>query len=114
VSVVARRERRERGEFAAHYARTASATHATGDEFQARADAIEEAMYGHPCGHLWTIDVTCVGHYSVTGDPEHRDAPDAHRHHPVQVRAHDLRSALRKAAALPLSEWFDDEEVAHG
>ena len=70
--------------------------------------AAEAAELGHECGHLFTIRVTTRGHYSVNGDPEHRDAPEGDGDDmpwTLTVRAHNLRDAMLVAALTPLGEW---------
>ena len=83
------------------------------DEMRAKADGWESKDLGHECGHLWTIYVTSKGHSSgVVGEdpPVHSDANHIDAMRPVQVRAHDLSAALRKAAALSLDAWFEEAQ----
>jgi len=89
---------------------------AVADEMRARAEKVQLKEVGHECGHAFTISVTSIGHSSgVVGEdpPVHSDASFYSSDplpHTVTVRAHNLPDALRKAAALPLSEWFEPED----
>ena len=77
-------------------------------EYLTKQRAAEAAELGHECGHLFTIRVTTRGHYSVNGDPEHRDAPEGDGDDmpwTLTVRAHNLRDAMLVAALTPLGEW---------
>lgn len=76
-----------------------------------RAVAAEKAETGHDCGHEWTFVVTSRGHSSGAGDdPTHSDANYTDTYEPVTVRAHNLQAALLRAAAMPLSAWFPEED----
>lgn len=79
----------------------------------------DQAPTDHECGHRFQFLVRSSLH--VSGPGEHTDADwwgtaDG----PVEVRAHNLRDALRAASALPLHVWFDhgrdeadDDEVTN-
>lgn len=61
---------------------------------------------GHPPdeGHTFRISYESRGSYSVVGDEHHTDAPDFDGIvHTVEVRAWNLRDALKKAADLPFN-----------
>ena len=61
-------------------------------------------------GHTFRIRYDSRASSKVVGDPEYTDAPDFMGPvHEVQVRAWDLRSALRKAAELPFGELVGTE-----
>ena len=82
-------------------------------EFIAKAQKAERDEKGHDCGHEFTITIESRGHSSgIYGEPDspHSDADYTNTSGPVTVRAHNLRDALLVAAALPLSDWFEDEE----
>lgn len=82
-----------------------------GRQYMETADRLEDNALGHECGHEWVISVISRGHSSgVTEDPssKHSDSGYSEELTPVKVRAHDLRSALRKASYLPLSEFLDE------
>lgn len=87
------------------------------EELLAKADALELKELGHECGHQFTISMHSIGHYGIHGEgpDSHRDSVDDPEDFPerkVTVRAHDLPSALRKAAALPLIAWYPEDELA--
>ena len=84
-------------------------------EYLAMAKRAELRDEGHNCGHEFTITAVSRGHYTVVGDPTHKDAPEwaAGDYVPTmttRVRAHNLRDALLLAAAEPLAEWVTDED----
>ena len=90
-------------------------------EYLTKQREAEAAERGHECGHVFTIHTTTRGHYSVTGDPEHYDAPEGDGDDmpwTLKVRAHSLRDALLLAALTPLGEWSgpgldeDDDEAS--
>lgn len=61
-------------------------------------------------GHLFEISVRLRGRYQ-TASGEYGDADYWHEEPMVvQVRAWDLPAALRRAAELPLNDWFPEEE----
>lgn len=61
-------------------------------------------------GHTFRITFDSRGSYSVVGDEHHTDAPDFHGvPHVVEVRAWNLRDALRKAANLPFDVLMGTE-----
>jgi hypothetical protein len=61
-------------------------------------------------GHTFRIRYDSRASSKVTGDPEHTDASDFMGPvKEVQVRAWDLRTALRKAADLPFGELMATE-----
>jgi hypothetical protein len=61
-------------------------------------------------GHTFEISYRSRGSYTVTGDPEHRDAPDFDGFvHRVEVRAWNLRDALRRAAELPFDVLMGEQ-----
>lgn len=62
-------------------------------------------------GHTFFITVTSRGSYAVVGEPGHTDADHFGPPMTVDVRAWDLPTALRKAAAVPLNEWGFEEDV---
>ena len=77
-------------------------------EYMAKQRAAETAERGHECGHVFSIRTTTRGHYSVTGDLEHHDAPEGDGDDmpwTLHVRAHNLRDALLLAALTPLGKW---------
>ena len=102
---------------AAQWWRNASEAFRVVAECLAMAKRAELRDEGHNCGHEFTITAVSRGHYTVVGDPTHRDAPEcvAGDYVPTmttKVRAHNLRDALLLAAAEPLAEWVmpDDED----
>lgn len=97
------------------YRQTAAQMDITADECRDRADERETKLLGHECGHIFTITASSITHSGIAGEgPEsHRDAPfdlQTSVDFIIQVRAHDLPTALRKAAAKRLSDWHTDEE----
>lgn len=52
----------------------------------------------HPEGYEWEVIVVCRDFFSQPFE-----------HKPVRVRAWDLPTALRKAAEVPLAEFFHPE-----
>jgi hypothetical protein len=61
-------------------------------------------------GHRFTITFTSQGSYAVEGVPGHTDSKlPPSEPHSVTVRAWDLRAALRLAATLPMSAWYEKE-----
>ena len=64
----------------------------------------------HECGHRFEITVRSAMH--VSGPGPHEDWEDwgepGEILKPVVVRANGLAEALRKAAELPLTVWFDE------
>ena len=102
---------------AAQWWRNASETFKVVAEYLDMAKRAELRDEGHDCGHEFTITTAVSrGHYTVVGDPTHKDAPEcaAGDYVPmtIKVRAHNLRDALLLAAAEPLAEWVmpDDED----
>ena len=102
---------------AAQWWRNASEAFKVVAEYLAMAKRAELRDEGHNCGHEFTITAASRGHYTVVGDPTHKDAPEraAGDYVPTmttKVRAHNLRDALLLAAAEPLAEWVmpDDED----
>lgn len=79
-------------------------------EFLTRAKKADLAETGHDCGHRFEVIVRSSTHASGPG--EHSDADYSDDMKPVTVRAHNLRDALLLAAALPLTEWFEQEVPA--
>jgi hypothetical protein len=77
-------------------------------EFLRRAQKAEVEQTGHECGHRFEITVRSSLHASGPG--EHADANYYTDMRPVEVRAHNLRDALLLAAALPLSDYLEQEE----
>lgn len=61
-------------------------------------------------GHLFEFSMRSWGVSRVVGDPTYTQADWTIEPHPVQVRAWNLKGALAKAAELPLSAWFPDED----
>lgn len=86
------------------------------DELRDRADQFEEEEMGHECGHIFTLSFNSIIHSGIAGE-----GPESHRdgklvmgtNRTVQVRAHNLRDALRKAASLPLDSWRGQEEAPY-
>lgn len=77
-------------------------------EFASQAKAAEQKETGHDCGHTWEIAVHCRGHYGMAGEGPETHSDDGYHCvvGPVQVRAHDLPTALLLAAVLDLDEWM--------
>lgn len=82
-------------------------------EFRDMADKKSMKENGHECGHQFTVRVSIVGHSGISGEgPEsHADANYADDLLPVTVRAHNLSEALHRAAMLPLSHFFPEEDA---
>lgn len=83
--------------------------------FIAKAQQAERDEKGHDCGHEWTVTIESRAHSSgIYGEPDspHSDANWTDNSGPVTVRAHNLRDALLVAAALPLDDWFPDDDPA--
>ena len=60
-------------------------------------------------GHTFEISVRLRGSYGVVGEPDSTDAEDFSPLKTVEVRAWNLREAFRKAADLPLADFFPPE-----
>lgn len=63
-------------------------------------------------GHTFKIAVSCRGSYAVVGQPFHDADYFLATPNEVEVRAWDLRTALRVAAELPFDEWFAPKDEA--
>lgn len=63
-------------------------------------------------GHTFRLAITLRPSSKVVGEKTHHDAdgfrPDGLQ--PIEVRAWNLQDALLKAAELPLSAWFPEED----
>lgn len=65
---------------------------------------------GPEAGHTFRFRFDIRGSSKVVGDPEYTDAPDFMGPvHEIQVRAWNLRDALRKAADLPFAVLMGTE-----
>jgi hypothetical protein len=102
-------------EYAAYLRLMAQQQRELAEEFDRSAERAEKAAFGQQPeadrGHTFRITFSSRGSYTVTGDEHHTDAP--HFDEPsrtVEVRAWNLREALAKAACLPLSDWFDEDQ----
>lgn len=79
----------------------------------------ETSLLGHQCGHEFEVTIRSRLHSSGAGDdPTHSDADWWDEPTVTTVRAHDLPTALRRAAASYL-EWAmieggDDASLAAG
>jgi hypothetical protein len=61
-------------------------------------------------GHTFEISYRSRGSYRVVGDEQHHDAPGySGPTHRVEVRAWNLRDALRRAAELPFDELMGEQ-----
>lgn len=61
-------------------------------------------------GHTFRIAIELRGTSKVVGDAHHHDGDAYYPLQVVEVRAWSLRNALVKAAELPLSAWFPEED----
>lgn len=84
-------------------------TYELADNLDRDAHRAEDARMGHECGHQFTISVTSLGHYGLAdqGPESHEDAKANPEpvHFTRTVRAHNLASALRRAAQGGLVAW---------
>lgn len=81
-------------------------------EFAQQADRWDTApTVNADRGHTWRISVELRGSSIVKGDEHHHDAPTFKPlQRSVDVRAWSLSAAFARAAALPLSSWFDEDD----
>lgn len=83
-----------------------------GELLQKIADALDVQVFalddGAEAGHTWLIGVRLRPSTAVVGEP-HRDAEGFEMLQIVEVRAWNLRDALRQAAELPLDRWFEED-----
>lgn len=80
-------------------------------ELLRKAKAAEREEQGHDCGHLFEVAVSSRGHYGyLNKGPEfHLDSKDWSDPITITVRAHDLKTAVLMAAAMPFTSWFDKQ-----
>ena len=87
----------------AHWWQTAGRLRPLAAEYIAKAKAVELAETGHDCGHRFEITIRSAMHSGIAGEgtESHSDAGWWGEPATVEVRAHDLATALQIASTLP-------------